>query len=82
MNLPVDIAYYSVAGLVGAGVAVGTLKTKVSQAVTYQQHAKLCAAEREDTRKQLEDFRSTLHETAQKVSEIHGYLAGLKGGSL
>jgi hypothetical protein len=82
MIVPTDIAFYAGSGFISAGVAYGILKVKVSQAITYQQHAKLCAAEREDTRKQLEDFRSTLHETAQKVSEIHGYLAGLKSWSL
>jgi hypothetical protein len=82
MTVSPDIAYYSIAGLVGAGAAFGMLKAKVKESMTFQQHSKLCAAEREETRKQLEDFRCTLNETAQMVAQIHGYLKGMNGGSL
>jgi hypothetical protein len=63
-------------------IAFGVVKGKLHNFITYNEHRKLCAAERSETNRINDKLFAAQAETRDMVKEIHGYLKAKNGGKL
>ena len=82
MQIETGLITWGGSGLLAVAVAVGVVKGKMSEYMTFKTHRDICEKERIETDKNLKEIRENMISMHGKINEIHGYLKAMHGGTL
>jgi len=82
VEVPSELMQYALTGSLSAGIAFGIIKTQLRNTMSYEAHREICAKERAETNKALNQLFDAQKDAHGMIKEIHGYLKAKNGGGL